>query len=138
MKFDRRVFPNIILFLILIVFVAVTSMCQSSSVIKIAYADDLMGISSKDYSINISYDDVESLELVETPEFGTLKDGKNRPELKSGIWENETWGEYYLCYNPKATNCVVVHLNSGKVCVFNCNTNEKTTETYQEFLTHIR
>jgi len=137
MKFDRRIFSNIILFVALIVVIAVLTMCESSTAIKLAYSDELMAISSKDYRINIQYTDVESLELVEAPDLGKVVDGKNRPELKSGVWENQVWGNYHLCFNPNATNCIVVHLKDGQTYVFNYNTNEATAETYQEFQIHI-
>ena len=137
MKFDRRIFSNLILFVVLIVVVAVLTMCQSSTAIRIAYGDELMGISSKDYSANVAYEDVASLELLEDPDLGATAGGKNRPELKTGLWENQSWGTYYLCFNPNATNCVVVHLKDGQVLVFNNNTNENTAATYEEFLTHL-
>ena len=80
MKFDRRIFSNILLFVALIVVTAIITMCESSSAIKLAYGDELMGISSKDYRMNIEYTDVEALELVDEPDLGKLVDGKNRPE----------------------------------------------------------
>ena len=138
MKFDRRIFSNIILFLLIIIVIAVTTMCQSSTAIKIAFADDLMALSSMDYSMNIPYADVRELELVEDPDLGKVSDGKNKPELQSGIWENEAWGEYHLCFNPNATNCVVVHLRDGQIFVFNSNSNEATAKTYEEFLTYLQ
>lgn len=138
MKFDRRIFSNIILFLLIIIVIAVTTMCQSTTAIKIAFADDLMALSSMDYSMNIPYADVLELELVDAPDLGKVSGGKNKPELQSGVWENETWGEYHLCFNPNATNCIVVRLRDGQIFVFNCNTNEATMETYQEFLTYLQ
>lgn len=138
MKFDRRIFSNIILFLLIIIVIAVTTMCQSTTAIKIAFADDLMALSSMDYSMNIPYADVLELELVDAPDLGKVSGGKNKPELQSGVWENETWGEYHLCFNPNATNCIVVRLRDGQIFVFNCNTNEATVETYKEFLTYLQ
>ena len=137
MKFDRRIFSNLILFIVLIVVVAVLTMCQSATAVKVAYSDELMAISSKDYRMNIEYADVLSLELVENPELGSVADGKNRPELQSGLWKNDIWGEYHLVFNPNATNCIVAHLQDGQTYVFNYNTNEATAECYREFLTHL-
>lgn len=137
MKFDRRIFSNIALFLIVIIVITVTTMCQSTTAIKVAFADDLMALSSMDYSMNIPYADVQELELMEAPDLGKVSDGKNKPELRSGIWENEVWGEYHLCFNPNATNCIAVHLRDGRTFVFNCNTNEATAQTYEEFLAHL-
>lgn len=137
MKFDRRFFSNLLVFILLIIVGIVISTCQASNAVQLAFGDDVMAVSSKDYRMNIQYTDVEALELVEAPDLGEVVDGKNRPELKSGLWKNEAWGEYCLCFNPNATNCIVVHLNDGQTCVFNYNTNEATAETYQEFLTHL-
>lgn len=137
MKFDRRIFSNIILFVVLIAVTVIVTTCQSTTAIKTAFGDDLMGISSRDYSMNIAYSDVDAVELLEGPNLGDLIDGKNRPELKSGIWRNEAWGEYHLCFNPNGTSCIVVHLNNGQTYVFNCNTNEDTAQIYETLLTYI-
>jgi len=137
MKFDRRFFSNLLVFILLIIVGIVISTFQANNSVKLAFGDDIMAISSKDYNINIEYADVESLELVDNPDLCEVVDGKNRPELQSGVWKNEAWGEYHLCFNPSATNCIVVHLTDGQTFVFNYNTNEATAEAYQEFLTHI-
>ena len=137
MKFDRRFFSNLLVFVLLIVVGIVISTFQTNNSVKLAFGDDTIAISSRDYNMNIKYADVKSLTLVEAPDLGELTDGKNRPELKSGLWKNDSWGQYHLCFNPNTTNCVLVHLKDGQVYVFNCNTNEKTAATYAEFLTHL-
>lgn len=137
MKFDRRFFSNLIVFVILVVVGALLTMCQSSKAIRVAYSDDLVAISSKDYNANIAYADVLSIELIDNPDLGSVSDGKNRPELKSGVWQNDTWGEYHLCFNPNATNCIVIRLKDNQTFVFNCNSNEDTVASYQACLSHI-
>ena len=109
MKFDRRFFSNLLVFILLIVIGIVISTFQANN----------------------------SVELVDVPNLGELADGKNRPELQSGLWKNDIWGEYHLVFNPNATNCIVAHLQDGQTYVFNHNTNEATAECYREFLTHL-
>ena len=137
MKFDRRFFSNLIVFILLIVVGALLTMCQSAKTIRVAYTDELVAISSKDYNANIAYADVLSIELIDNPDLGSVSDGKNRPELKSGVWQNDTWGEYHLCFNPNATNCIVVHLKGSQPFVFNCNSNEATAASYEAFLSRL-
>lgn len=137
MKFDRRFFSNLLVFILLIVVGIIISTFQSNHSVKQAFSDDMMAISSRDYHMNIEYADVKSLELVDGPSLGELADGKNRPELQSGLWKNDIWGEYHLVFNPNATNCIVVHLQDGQTYVFNCNTNEATNDCYQELLAHL-
>lgn len=137
MKFDRRFFSNLLVFILLIVIGVVISTFQANNSVKLAFGDDMMAISSRDYNMNIEYADVKSLELVDVPNLGELADGKNRPELQSGLWKNAIWGEYHLVFNPNATNCIVAHLQDGQTYVFNYNTNEATAECYREFLTHL-
>ena len=137
MKFDRRFFSNLLVFILLIVVGIVISTFQTNNSVKMAFGNDTIAISSKDYNMNIKYADVLSLELVEDPDLGSVADGKNRPELQSGLWKNDIWGEYHLVFTPNATNCIVAHLQDGQTYVFNYNTNEATAECYREFLTHL-
>ena len=138
MKFDRRIFTNLILFVLLIVLIAMFTMCQSSTAVQIAFADQVFAVSSADYGMNIDYDEIAAVELVEDPDLGAAAGGKNKPELKSGIWENSDWGTYQLVFNPSAANCIVVHTKSGEIYVFNRNTDQETVEAYEELLTHIQ
>jgi len=137
MKFDRRFFSNFLVFVLLIIVGIVISMCQASNTVRLAFGDDVIAISSKDYRMNITYSNVESLELINEPNFGEVTDGKNRPELKSGLWQNEEWGQYHLIYNPSSTGCIAVHMVNGDTYVFSNNTDKETAETYAEFLTHV-
>jgi len=137
MKFDRRFFSNLLVFVLLIVIAGVITMCTSSTAIKIAFGDEILGIHAVKYGMNIAYKDVESVELVEEPDLGSVSDGKNRPEIRTGLWENTTWGEYHLCFNPNATNCIVVRTHDGRIFVFNNNTNEATAEVFAQLKTYI-
>ena len=137
MKFDRKIFINLLLFTAIIVVIACATMCQSSTAIQIAFSDELVAVSSMDYGMNIEYTYVDSLALVNDPVLGSADGGKNKPELKSGLWQNDTWGQYHLCFNPNATNCIVVQTIDGQTFVFNYNTNEKTEEAYRTFMSRI-
>lgn len=78
------------------------------------------------YTSELKWDEVASLELQETLPDGTLVEGTDTRKEKSGIWTNDTFGEYELIVNAKVTNCIVCRTTSGRVMVFNFESEEST------------
>lgn len=46
---------------------------------------------------SVAFEDIESLRLVEQPDFGACVSGDSGKTLKYGIWENSSLGSYVLC-----------------------------------------
>lgn len=113
------------------------SMCESANLIKVNFGDEVLAIHSSDYSMNIAYTDIASMELVESPVLGTPVDGKNNDALRSGVWQNDIWGEYHLCFDTDANHCIAVHLDDGRTFVFNRKDDQETKAIYDELLTYL-
>jgi hypothetical protein len=92
------------------------------------------GAGSTSYAID--YKDIQSVELVYSPDYGTIIDGGKKQKYANGIWINESWGEYRLYVNPNTDVCIVIK-EIGGVFVFNY-INERTTEDfYYSFLEYL-
>jgi len=87
-------------------------------------------------SYTIDYEDIQLVELVYSPDYGTSIDGGKKRMYAYGIWNNESWGEYSLYVNTNIDVCIVITEIEG-VLVFNY-VNEKTTEDfYNSFLAYL-
>lgn len=96
-----------------------------------------MDIKAPKYSMNVPYDMVESIELVEIAEPGENVKGRDDMVTRTGIWENEAWGEYYACLDLQTSQCIVIHLDDGRTFVFSRRSNEETAEIFETFRTHL-
>jgi len=122
---------------LLFVIVVIISIVQGTNLVTVNFGEDSVDIQSKKYSMNIPYDMVVSAELMDMPAAGERIEGNDDMTLRIGHWENETWGEYYVCANLNCTNCVAVHLNDGRIFVFSYKSNAKTAEACQMLLDRI-
>ena len=122
---------------ILFALVIAISLFQPSNKIIAEFGADSVDIKSSKYAMNIPYDMVDSIELVDKPDMGEAVDGHDDMILQTGTWENETWGEYAACVEIATDNCIVIHLDDGQIFVISRRDNEETTAVYEEFLTHL-
>ena len=111
---------------------------DSNNQVKVSFDDTSVYTSSNKYSLTVSYDQIDSVELAVLPEAGEkVEDGYDDDILRAGKWVNDTWGEYYITADLDTSNCVVMHLTDGRVFVFSSKNDETTAEHYQTLLTHL-
>lgn len=125
---------TILIFVVVIAF----AMCNSATLVTVTFGEDSVDIVSAQFSMNIPYDMVESIELVDMPEAGEVVKGKDDIALRTGVWNNEVWGEYHACQDLQTDNCIAVYLDDGRVFVFSRKSNEDTAadfEIFQGYLT---
>ena len=69
--------------------------------------------------------------MIESVELGVVSDkdeqvtGRSDMALRTGVWKNETWGEYHGCIDLQTDTCVLVHLKDGRLFVFSQKSNEQ-------------
>lgn len=116
------------LFFTVLIFVIIITMafCKNAGMMDVTFGDTAVDIVTKQYSMNIPYDMVEKAELAEIPEENELIKGKGDITLKTGIWRNDSWGEFHACLDLQTKNCVLVHLNDGRLFVFSHDSDEAT------------
>lgn len=94
-------------------------------------AEDLT-VSAEKQDWNIPYEQIISLKLAEAEEFGILLEGSENRTLHYGTYENEVWGQYHLCIDPRIESCIVIETNSG-FFVLNYENEASTRQLYIMF-----
>lgn len=123
-----------LIFIFLILALVLFYIVSGGSVgVSLDFGGEFLTLSASDYDWTIPYDQIESLELAELPDTGTLIEGIEKRTLCCGIWENEIWDEYILCVNPKIDQCIVVTMNSGNIHVLNYENSDSTGQLHKMF-----
>ena len=113
------------------------SLLQPSNKVLVEFEDTSVNVKSAKYTMNIPYSMVDTIELVQKPDMGIIVDGHDDMILQTGIWSNDTWGEYHVCSEIVTDNCIVIHLNDGRTFVISRRNNEETAAVYEEFSAHL-
>jgi len=119
---------------IIFVAVIVVSLIKPSQNVKVDFDETSVDVLSAQYTMNIPYEMIESIQLTMIPEPGEIIDGDDNVSTRTGLWKNDTWGEHYLCLDEMTSNCVVVFLKDGRIFVFSNGSDEQTEESYKVFL----
>ena len=101
--------------------------------ISLDFGEDALVLSASDYDWLIPYAQIESLELTDLPELGSVVDGSEKHILCCGIWENEAFGEYTLCADPRIESCIVIRMRSGDIYVLNYENGDSTEQLHKMF-----
>lgn len=140
MKFRDIFSLKYILFALLIVVVMIPCLIiQSNNTVKINLEETQVYIRSSRYQMLIDYEIISSLELVPMPEAGEelSDDSFDDGVVRYGEWKNDTWGPYTVCADLDVDNCIVAHLNDGRLFVFNRKNTTETESIYQQLLTKL-
>lgn len=121
-------------FAVLILAVVLFYVFSGGSVgISLDFGETGLTLSASDQDWYIPYDQIETLELTELPDSGTCLQGTEKRRLCCGTWENEAWGKYTLCVDPRIDACIVVTLKDGGRYVLNYENADSTRELHQMF-----
>ncbi len=102
-------------------------------VVQCAIEDEtlkLTGLESLEY--NIPLDGIFAVEYVEKIDYGTPVEGEDDTRYRSGIWNNELYGDYYLYINTDNTANIKIDTQDG-IYVFNVESDAET-ESFCEAL----
>ena len=106
--------------------------------ISLDFGENELILSASSYDWRIPYGEIESLELTDLPELGTVINGSEKRTLCCGTWQNEAFGEYTLCANPRIGNCIIIRMKSGDVYVMNYENSDSTGQLHQMFTDLLR
>jgi hypothetical protein len=128
------------IYILIFIFLAV------ATVFAIVYSSDstVLDVGESSLTINgagstsytIDYEDIQSVELVYSPDYGTSIDGGKKQMYAYGIWNNESWGEYSLYVNTNIDVCIVITEIKG-VFLFNYINEQTTEDFYNSFLEYL-
>ncbi len=106
---------------------------DSNNQVKVSFDSTSIYVSSNKYNMDVSFDQIASAELTGLAEPGEkVEDGYDDDILRAGMWKNDTWGEYYIAADLDTTNCVVMHLDDGRIFVFSSKNNETTAALFDQ------
>lgn len=128
------------LFFVLALFVILIPLAiwDSDTQVKVSFDNDSVDVYSDKYNMNIPYDLIASAELADLAEPGEkVEDGWDNDIIRTGKWINDTWGEYYIVADLDTSNCIVMHLNDGRIFVFSSKDNQKTATHFETLQTHL-
>lgn len=131
---SKRDFFFGIFMLVLVIFIAALS---ANNAVKVKFRDESVDILTSDYVMNIPYDMVEKCEMVSLEERGSSIDGIDDHNTRTGHWKNEAWGEYFICADLDVEICIAVHLDDGRLFVFNRKNPEETKRIFDIFQNYL-
>lgn len=100
-------------------------------------ADGLYFESASGCTSSIKWEDIQSVEVSECPDFGTLVEGTDEASEKSGKWINDDFGEYELFVSTKIENCIICKTKDNRIVVFNFESEDSTVSLYDAILKKI-
>lgn len=78
----------------------------------------------------VAYSSITEAELLEAPVFGTVLEGTEQKNGKSGIWEHPQWGSYTLCVYNSCPSALRILTEEG-CYVVNLASRQETDQLYQ-------
>lgn len=111
--------------------------CNAESQVQVKFQEESVDIVSAKFTMNIPYDMVEEINLVEYPEDAELLNGNGDISLHAGLFSNSAWGEYNACVDLGAKQCITVLLDDGRLFVFSRKNDEETAAIFDTFQTYL-
>lgn len=128
---------HVVFILVLMAAMLAIAFYDSAEDIKVTIEPESVTIKATGYTMNIPYEMIESMELADMPKEGTIISGKDDLVVRYGNWENEAWGEYFICADLDATKCIVAHLDDGRVFVFSRKSNQETETIFENLQSYV-
>lgn len=120
---------------IAVIFLLAQVMGKGSTVITVTIEEDGLSIASEEGNgFRLKWEEVQSLELRDEWDYGTLVEGTDNGKEKSGIWENAETGEYELFVSDKIQSVIYCTLDEGEPLVFNYESEKTTASLYDAML----
>ena len=86
--------------------------------------------------IVISYGEIVSIELLETPDYGEPTDGKIDNNTRVGAWRSEQLGDYITHTSTAIENCLFIKTQGASYAV-NYENNETTAQLLEEIQKYL-
>lgn len=119
----------------LVIILILAKVMNSGSVTAVTVEENGLSFAAESgYTSSLKWDEVKSVEKRDVLDYGTLVEGSDTAKEKSGIWNNEEFGNYELFVSPKISGCIVCTLQSDQVIVLNYESEESTDSFYEAIL----
>lgn len=106
--------------------------------ITYTYTDTTLQVTNSYISgVELAYEDMDSVELRQSFDYGVRGYGFGSVRLAMGVYQNEEF-EAYTLYAYKGCESVVLIRSGEKVLVLNCKTAEETRNLYDTLLAKLK
>jgi len=139
MKFKDFFVPKqIILAILLFAILIPIALWDSNTQVRVSFDDANIHINSDRYNMTVGYDQITSAELAALADPGEkVADGFDDDIIRTGVWTNDTWGEYYITADLDTSTCVVLHLDDGRTFVFSSKDDETTAQHFETLQSYL-
>ena len=137
-KFWQVISKKDFIFGIIILILVVIISFKPSNKVRFSFGEDAVDIKTTKYSMNIPYDLISSVEVLQKPDMGEKVNGFSDDIIATGIWENEAWAEYTACIEVATDNCILISLTDGRSFVVSRRDNEETQKIFEEFQNYVK
>lgn len=130
----------------MLILAAVALVCVAVAVVGYVFTGDitctftdttLQVTNSYTSGVELAYEDMDSVELRQSFEFGVRGYGFGSARLAMGAYQNDEF-EAYTLYAYKGCDSVVLIRSGEKVLVLNCKTAEQTQTLYKTLLEKVK
>ena len=111
--------------------------CKGENLMDVTFGEEAVDVVTAKYTLNIPYDMIESVEVATYFDEDERINGKTDITLRTGVWKNESWGEYYACIDLQTSKCILVHLNDGRLFVFSHKSDEKVESDFATLQSYL-
>ena len=136
--FSKRSVRQLLFVVFLFALLFPMAIWDSNTQVKVNFQTEKLNVYCDQYSMSIPYADIASAEVADLAEAGEkVENGYDNDIVRCGQWQNDVWGEYYICADLDTTNCVVLHLQDGRTFVFSCKDNATTAKYCEDLLLRL-
>ena len=123
---NKPIYTGFIMLIAIIVIVTIFNTVQSGNSANISFGENELSITTaSDEVFTMDYEDVISIELVSSLDFGNSAGGNIVNNIRSGKWENSSLGVYTAYCSTKIDSCIVLK-SLDQTFVINYESNDTT------------
>ena len=124
-------------FAAIFLFFTINSLVNDSSAVMSQLGNDVIGIAGADQSMYIYYEDISSVDYIESLDPGMFVDGTETEDAYFATYQNDAYGQYQLfAYKHPGVYIVIQH--TGGIIVFNSSSVRDTEVCYQNLKRAIK
>ena len=140
MKFrDYFSLKHIVFAVLLFALLIPIALWDSNTQVKVSFDDTSVYAKSDRFGMTIGYDLIKTAALESLAAEGVKvnEDAFGDDIIRTGLWKNDTWGEYNICADLDTSVCVVAYLHDGRVFVFSQKDDATTEEVFKTLQSHL-
>lgn len=125
---------NIIWLVVILVAFTIFSTVRGGTSTYLDFGEEKLTVTApENYTYVVDYNDINTIELVNKFDPGTMVSGGETRKYQWGTWKNEVWGEYSLCASKQIDSILLISHSDGELLAVNFESTETTTSLLELF-----